>query len=79
MYRIAVIDDKLPYDINKDAPNKLFTSEKIQEWLKKGDWSEEGDLKKLLERIFDCDLYKHKEIEPIGFSSPSALLSYLSE
>ena len=79
MYRIAIIDDKLPYDINKDAPNKPFSSTKLKEWLKKANWGEEADLKKLLERILDSDLYNHKELDIIGSSSPSALLNHLSE
>lgn len=79
MFKIAIIDDKLPYDINKDAAGKFFSGDKIKQWLKTANWSEEPHLKKLIERIFASDLYKHKEIEPIGFSSPSALLNYLSE
>ena len=79
MYKIAIIDDKFPYDINKDAVNKFFPSTKIEEWLANGDWSEEGDLKKLLDRIIASDLYNHKEIEVICFLFPSAFLSYLSE
>jgi len=79
MYKIAIIDDKFPYDINKDAVNKFFPSTKIEEWLANGDWSEEGDLKKLLDRIVASDLYNHKEIELICFLFPSALLNYLSE
>ncbi len=78
MYKIAIIDDKLPYDIHKDSINKFFPSTKIEEWLAKGDWSEERDLKKLLERIVASDLYKHKEIDVISFLFPSALLNYLS-
>lgn len=78
MYKIAIIDDKLPYNINTDVVDKFFPSTKIEEWIKKGDWSKEGDLKKLLERIFASDLYNHKELEVIGFLFPSALLNYLS-
>jgi hypothetical protein len=80
MFAIAIIDDKFPYDINTDAPGKFFPEDKIKQWLKETErWTEEPDLKKLLERIFDSDLYAHKEIEVIGFLFPSALLNYLSE
>lgn len=78
MYQIAIIDDKLPYDINSDASDKPFQSYKIEEWLNVKDWGEEVHLKTLIDRIVTSDLYKHKEIELIGFLYPAALLKYIS-
>jgi hypothetical protein len=77
MYQIAIIDDKFPYDINLDVTDLPFGNQKIENWINNKDWGEEGNLKHLIERIMELDLFKHKEIEVLAFLYPAALINYL--